>query len=213
MESPNRPCVRPEHACMKLSDIKQRDLSNKKIAILSTDGFEQSELTVPKEQLEKLGATVHVIAPPETKNSGEICGWSDGNWGDSIKVDKKIDATGPEDYDALVLPGGVMNPDKLRMREDATAFIRSFFKAGKPVAAICHGPQILIDCGVLDGREVTSYPSIKNDLKNAGARWTDHEVVVDQALVTSRTPDDLPAFINKIAEEVLEGVHAGQKTA
>ena len=119
----------------------------------------------------------------------------------------------PDKFDALHLPGGVINPDQLRMREDATRFVREFFKAGKPVAAICHGPQTLIDCGVLEGREVTSYPSIKNDLKNAGARWVDREVVVDQGLVTSRTPEDLPAFIDKMIEEITEGVHAGQKTA
>ena len=118
-----------------------------------------------------------------------------------------------DEYDALVLPGGVLNPDQLRMREDATTFVREFFKAGKPVSAICHGPQILIDCGVVEGREMTSYPSIKNDLKNAGARWVDKEVVCDQALTTSRSPDDLPAFIEKTIEEIREGVHEGQKPA
>lgn len=181
------------------------------IAILSTDGFEQSELTEPLDKLRKAGATVHVVSP----KSGEIKGWDNGNWGESVKVDRTIkDAQAKVDeYDALVLPGGVMNPDKLRMSEEATRFVREFFKAGKPVAAICHGPQILIDCGVIEGREMTSYPSIKNDLKNAGARWVDQEVVVDQGLVTSRTPKDLPAFIDKIIEEVREGVHAGQKTA
>lgn len=195
------------------TEIKQRDLSSKVIAILSTDGFEQSELIEPKTKLEGMGATVHIVAPDDTLKAGEIKGWNHTDWGEAVKVDKTIDTASPDDYDALVLPGGVMNPDKLRMREDATAFARAFFKDGKPVAAICHGPQLLIDCGVLEGRELTSYPSIKNDLKNAGARWTDQEVVVDQALVTSRTPDDLPAFINKISEEVLEGIHAGQKTA
>jgi protease I len=118
-----------------------------------------------------------------------------------------------DDYDALVLPGGVMNPDTLRMRADATSFARDFFKAGKPVSAICHGPQILIDCGVIEGRELTSYPSIKLDLKNAGARWIDKEVVTDDGLTTSRTPDDLPAFIAKTIEEIREGEHARQATA
>lgn len=184
---------------------------NATIAILSTDGFEQSELIEPLNKLREAGATCHVVSP----KSGEIKGWDNGNWGKSVKVDRTIaDAEAKVDeYDALVLPGGVMNPDKLRMSEDATRFVREFFKAGKPVAAICHGPQILIDCGVVEGREMTSYPSIKNDLKNAGARWVDKEVVVDQGLVTSRTPKDLPAFIDKIIEEVREGVHAGQKTA
>ncbi len=182
-----------------------------KIAVLATDGFEQSELTEPVKRLRDAGATVHIVAP----ESGSIRGWNDGNWGDSVDVDCTIDDAQArvDEYDALVLPGGVMNPDKLRMREDATTFVREFFKAGKPVSAICHGPQILIDCGVIEGRELTSYPSIKNDLKNAGARWVDQAVVCDQALTTSRTPDDLPAFIEKTIEEIREGVHAGQKTA
>lgn len=191
-----------------------RDMSKKleaTVAILSTDGFEQSELIEPMNKLREAGATVHVIAP----DAGEIKGWDKGDWGERVPVDKTIEeALGAVDqYDALVLPGGVMNPDKLRMREDATRFVREFFKAGKPVSAICHGPQVLIDCGVVEGREMTSYPSIKNDLKNAGARWVDREVVCDQALTTSRTPDDLPAFISKTIEEIREGVHAGQKTA
>lgn len=186
-------------------------LNDHRIAVLATDGYEQSELTEPIKALKAEGATVHVIAPHE----GQIKGWANGNWGDPVDVDRTIkDALGRVDeYDALVLPGGVMNPDALRMREDATTFVREFFKAGKPVGAICHGPQILIDCGVLDGREVTSYPSIKNDLKNAGARWVDMECVCDEALVTSRTPDDLPAFNKKLIEEIREGVHKHQKTA
>lgn len=181
------------------------------IAILATDGFEQSELLEPLERLREAGATVHVVAP----ESGEIRGWNHTDWGEGVPVDRTIDEAHArvDEYDGLVLPGGVMNPDKLRMREDATRFVREFFKAGKPVGAICHGPQILIDCGVIEGRELTSYPSIKNDLKNAGARWVDAEVVVDQGLVTSRTPDDLPAFIKKTIEEVGEGVHEGQRTA
>ncbi len=184
---------------------------NATIAVLATDGFEQSELTEPVRALEEAGAAVHIVSP----EMGQIRGWKDGNWGDSVDVDRTIDEAQVrvEEYDALVLPGGVMNPDKLRMREDATTFVREFFKAGKPVAAICHGPQVLIDCGVVEGREMTSYPSVKNDLKNAGARWVDKEVVVDQGLVTSRSPDDLPAFNKKMIEEIREGVHAGQKTA
>jgi protease I len=184
---------------------------NATVAVLSMEGFEQSELTEPVEALREAGATVHVISA----HKGSIRGWDDGDWGDRVPVDRTIEEAQEHvaEYDALVLPGGVINPDQLRMREDATRFVREFFKAGKPVAAICHGPQTLIDCGVLEGREVTSYPSIKNDLKNAGARWVDREVVVDQGLVTSRTPEDLPAFIEKMIEEITEGVHAGQKTA
>ena len=192
---------------------KSYDLSGEKVAILSTDGFEQSELTQPLDTLRKWGATVHVIAPDKTKTAGKITGWNNGDWGDIVDVDKTIAQANADDYDALVIPGGVMNPDKLRMREDATTFVREFFKAGKPVGAICHGAQLLIDCGVLQGREVTSYPSIKLDLKNAGVRWENREVIVDQGLVTSRTPDDLPAFIAKLGEEIKEGVHAAQKTA
>lgn len=184
-------------------------LNGKTIAILSTDGFEQSELVRPLEALKESGAEVHVVTP----DGSDIKGWDNNNWGETIKADRSLSDAKAESYDALVLPGGVMNPDKLRMRQDATTFVRDFFKAGKPVSAICHGPQILIDCGVIEGREVTSYPSIKNDLKNAGARWVDREVVTDQALTTSRTPDDLPAFIDKTIEEILEGKHAGQKTA
>jgi len=186
-------------------------LKEKKIAILATHGFEQSELEHPLEELTKLGATCHVIAPEE----GDIKGWKDGNWGREFTVDMTIkDAHGRVDeFHALLLPGGVMNPDQLRMRQDATAFVREFFKQGKPVGAICHGPQILIDCAVLSGREVTSYPSIKEDLKNAGARWEDREVVCDKGLVTSRTPDDLPAFTGKLVEEIREGIHEEQRTA
>ena len=186
-------------------------LTDTRIACLATDGFEQSELTEPMKALKEQGADVHVIAPEE----GEIRGWKHGEWGESVNVDRTIkDASARMDeYDALLLPGGVLNPDQLRMREDATAFVRHFFKEGKPVGAICHGPQILIDCGVIEGRRLTSYPSIKNDLKNAGARWEDNQVVCDQGLVTSRTPDDLPGFCDKLIEEVREGVHKRQKTA
>ncbi len=183
-----------------------QDISNKKIAIISTHGFEHSELTKPLEKLKEAGAEVHVVSP----ESGFIRGWSSGDWAGSVGVDVTLDKANPDDYDALVIPGGVINPDKLRTNEDALAFIRAFFKAGKPVSAICHAPQVLIDCDVLDGREVTSYHSIKQDLKNAGARWTDQEVVCDQALTTSRTPADLDAFIAKTIEEIKEGKHAGQ---
>ncbi len=187
------------------------DLSTKTVAVMATNGFEQSELTEPVAALKDAGVTVHIVAP----EAGHIKGWDHDNWGDKIAVDRTIEEAQAhaDEYDALVLPGGVMNPDQLRMNEDALTFVREFFKTGKPVAAICHGPQILIDAGVIEGREVTSYPSIKTDLKNAGARWTDQEVVVDQGLVTSRTPDDLPAFNAKLLEELAEGVHAGNRTA
>ena len=186
-------------------------LKDTKVAILSTNGFEQSELFEPLKALKDEGADVKVVS----YHPDSIRGWSGDNWGDSIDVDMTIkDALARADeFDALVLPGGVANPDALRTNEDAIEFTRTFFKAGKPVSAICHGPQILIECDVLQGREVTSYKSIKTDLKNAGARWVDKEVVCDQALTTSRTPDDLPAFIKKTIEEIAEGIHAGQKTA
>lgn len=188
---------------------RSKRLEGKTIAILSADGFEQSELEQPLQALGDEGAQVHIVTP----EGKDIRGWQDGNWGDTVNADRATEDADAESYDALVLPGGVMNPDTLRVRQDATTFVRGFFKAGKPVSAICHGPQLLIDCGVVQGREMTSHPSIKNDLKNAGARWVDREVVADQGLTTSRTPEDLPAFIDKTIEEVLEGRRAGQKTA
>ena len=186
-------------------------LNDRTVAVLATHGYEQSELVEPVNALKEAGASVHIVAP----EAGTIRGWNNTDWGDEVPVDRTINEAHAraDEYDALILPGGVMNPDKLRMREDATAFVRTFFKAGKPVSAICHGPQILIDCGVLEGREVTSYPSIKLDLKNAGARWEDREVITDKGLTTSRTPDDLPAFIDKTLEEIAEGIHPAQKTA
>ncbi|GAB4547012.1 MAG: type 1 glutamine amidotransferase domain-containing protein [Phycisphaerales bacterium] len=186
-----------------------RTLNDTRIAILATHGFERSELEVPLDMLRERGAHVDIIAP----EAGTIRGWKDGDWSGSFDVNKTIEEAEPGDYHALVLPGGVMNPDALRVRQDATGFIRAFFKDGKPVSAICHGPQILIDCGVLEGRTVTSYPSIKMDLKNAGARWVDAEVVTDAGLTTSRTPDDLDAFMKKTIEEILEGTHRLQATA
>ncbi|SMO80759.1 type 1 glutamine amidotransferase domain-containing protein [Gracilimonas mengyeensis] len=185
------------------------ELNGKKVAILATNGFEEVELTNPREALHEAGAETHIISP----ESGSIKSWATDQWGDDFDVDVALENASAEEYDSLLLPGGVLNPDQLRMNDDAIEFVRSFFKDGKPVAAICHGPQILIDAEVLQGRELTSYPSIKNDLKNAGARWVDNEVVVDQGLTTSRTPDDLPAFNSKMIEEIREGVHAEQMTA
>jgi protease I len=178
-------------------------LSNHKVAILTEEGFEQVELTSPKAALEAVGATVHVISP----KSGKIRAWDKTNWGIEIEVDKKLSDVSPDEYDALVLPGGVLNPDKLRQNNEAVAFVASFLEESKPVAAICHGPQMLIETDMIYGRRLTSYPSLQTDLKNAGADWVDEEVVVDDGLVTSRRPADLQAFNKKMIEEFAEGVH------
>ena len=178
----------------------------KKIAILATNGFEEVELTSPKEALDKEGFETHIVS----LESGSIKSWKDGNWGESFSVDKTLDQVSASDYNALLLPGGVINPDKLRREDKALTFVRDFFKQEKPVAAICHGPQILIDAEVVKGRKMTSFPSIKKDLMNAGANWVDEEVVVDQGFVTSRSPEDLEAFNSKLVEEVYEGKHDEQ---
>jgi protease I len=180
-------------------------LHDRKVAMLVTDGFEQVELTKPRTALEDAGAEVDIVAPA----SGRVRAWNRREWGDEFEIDVSLANARPEDYDALVLPGGVMSPDKLRMNEGAVRFVRAFFDANKPVAAICHGPWTLIDAGVVEGRELTSYPSLRKDLENAGARWVNREVVVDNGLVTSRDPNDLPAFNRKMVEEIAEGVHAG----
>ena len=179
------------------------DISDRKVAILSTHGFEQSELETPLEELKKAGATVHVIAP----DSGEIRGWDGGDWGQSVKVDKTLSSVDAADYDALMLPGGQMNPDTLRANKDAVEFVRAFWDAKKPIGAICHAPWLLIEADIINGRDVTSYHSIRRDVENAGGRWQDSEVVCDNALVTSRNPDDLPAFCAKLIEEIAEGKH------
>ncbi len=181
----------------------ERKLTNKKVAVLVADGFEESEFTKPVEALKNADAQVEVIS----LKSGKVKAWSNKNWGDEYPVDKVIGEANAQDYDALVLPGGVMNPDKLRTNQDAVDFVRSFFVDHKPIAAICHGPWTMIETGALKGRKVTSYPSIRTDLQNAGAIWTDEEVVVDNGLVTSRKPDDLPAFCKKMIEEIAEGQH------
>ena len=179
-------------------------LEGKRIAILVADGFEQVELTSPKEALEEAGAETEIVSPAEKK----VRGWDETDWGSKFKVDVALGEANAADYDALLLPGGVMNPDHLRLEPKAIHFIREFFAAGKPVAAICHGPWTLIDAGVARGRRMTSYPSLRMDLKNAGVDWVDEEVVVDNGLVTSRRPADLPAFNRKLVEEVGEGVHS-----
>lgn len=183
-----------------------QELKNRKVAILATDGFEQVELTEPKQALEQAGAQVHVVAP----EGDSIQGWNHHDKGDTVPVDRTLAQVRASDYDALVLPGGVLNPDQLRTNDQALQFIKAFFADSKPVAAICHGPWTLIDAGVVKGRTVTSWPSLKTDLSNAGAKWVDQEVVVDQGLVTSRNPQDLPAFNSKIVEEFCEGKHLAQ---
>jgi len=180
-------------------------LNNRKVAILTEEGFEQVELTSPKEALEKAGATVHIVSP----KTGKIKAWNHTDWGIEVQVDKQLSEVNPDDYDALVLPGGVLNPDKLRQNKQAVAFVSAFLDEGKPIAAICHGPQTLIETGMMGGRTLTSFPSLQTDLKNAGARWVDQEVVVDNGLVTSRKPADLDAFNAKAIEEFAEGVHEG----
>lgn len=171
-------------------------LSEKKIAILVTDGFEQVEMTETRKALDEQGALTELISI----NPGVVKAWKHPEWGDVFTVDKTIVDVNASDYDALLLPGGVMNPDSLRMNRDAVAFIKKFFDEGKPVAAICHGAWTLIEAGVVKGRKMTSWPSIQTDLRNAGAIWEDSEVVVDNGLVTSRKPDDIPAFNKKMIE-------------
>lgn len=181
-----------------------QQLSGKKVAILVADGFEQVELTDPRDALTKAGAEAQVVSPAKRK----VKGWNMTDWGDEVEVDVALAKAKPEDYDALLLPGGVMNPDTLRGDEDAVRFIKHFVDAAKPIAAICHGPWTLIEAGAVAGRTMTSYSSIKTDLKNAGANWVDEAVVVDRGLVTSRNPGDLKAFNKKMVEEFAEGPHA-----
>jgi protease I len=179
-------------------------LNGKRVAILVEKGFEQVELTEPRRALQEAGAQAHIVSPQQ----GQVRAWDHTDWGEAYTVDVPLAQARPEDFDALVLPGGVMNPDKMRRNEKALAFVRAFFDAGKPVAAICHAPWTLIDAGVVEGRRMTSYHTLQTDLRNAGAQWVDEEVVVDNGLVTSRNPDDLPAFNRKMIEEFSEGVHA-----
>lgn len=183
--------------------MTNQKLSGCRVAILATDGFEQSELFEPKNALLEAGADVKVVSPKD----GEIKGWKHSDWGDKCKVDLSLEDAQADDFDALMLPGGVMNPDKLRMNEKAVEFIRGFTMKGKPIAAICHGPWPLIDAGYVTGKRMTSWPSLRTDLDNAGANWVDQEVVVDHGLVTSRKPDDIPAFNRKMIEEFAEGIH------
>ncbi len=178
---------------------------NKRVAILATDGFEQAELEEPMQALRKAGAEVSVVAP----RAGKIQGMKHADKGDRFEVDLVLEQADPASFDALLLPGGLMNPDELRATPAAVAFTRAFADAGKPIAAICHGPWVLIEAGIVSGRRLTSWPAIQTDIRNAGGEWVDEEVVVDQGLVTSRTPDDIPAFNAKMIEEFAEGYHAG----
>jgi len=179
------------------------ELKGKKVAILATNGFEESELFEPKNALEENGAEVHIISP----ETGKITAWKHGEWSRKADVNKALADAEVADYDALMLPGGVINPDKLRRDPNAIKFVRDFTVSGKPVAAICHGPQLLIDAEVVDGKIMTSFFSIKKDLQNAGANWVDQEVVIDDNLITSRNPNDIGAFNQKLIETIAEGKH------
>jgi protease I len=179
------------------------DISQAKILIIATNGFEQDELEIPRDKLKAAGAKV-VIASPDGK---DIKGWKHTDWGRSVSVDLKLSEAKQADYNALVIPGGVMNPDKLRVDKDAMSLVKAFLSSGKVVAAVCHGPWLLVQADALKGRQATSYPSIRKDLENAGAHWIDETVVTDNGIITSRNPDDLPAFVSKIIEEIEEGKH------
>ena len=181
-------------------------LNGKRIAALVDNGFEQVELTDPRKALERAGAHVDIVSP----HSGKVKGWQHTKWGDDFPVDRPLAQASADDYDGLLLPGGVMNPDKLRMNAQAIAFVRAFVDAGKPIAAICHAPWTLIEAGGVRGKRMTSWPSLRTDLKNAGASWVDEMVVVDSGLVTSRKPEDIPAFSEKAIEEFAEGRHRQQ---
>jgi len=183
------------------------ELAGKRIAILATEGVEQVELIEPRKALEDAGADTDVVSPKE----GKFKAWNLKDWGEEINVDVNLKSADASTYDALVLPGGVMNPDHLRQDRQAVQFVRSFFEAKKPVAAICHGPWMLVEAGVAKGRTMTSWPSLQTDIRNAGGQWVDQEVVTDQGLVTSRKPDDIPAFNRKMVEEFAEGKHKAQR--
>jgi protease I len=183
--------------------MPDQTLAGRKVAVLATDGFEQSELEKPVEALKAAGAQVEIVSP----KAGQIQGWEHQDKGRTVGVDRTLADADPAAYDAIVLPGGVMNPDALRLEPAAIAFVRRFVTDKKPIAAICHGPWTLINAGGVEGKHMTSWPSLQADLRNAGALWTDREVVVDQGLVTSRKPDDLPAFCAKMIEEFAEGRH------
>ncbi len=192
--------------------MKSNHLNGKTVAILATEGFEQVELEQPKEALENAGAKTVVIAPEAGTKDGKIKGWDKTKWGDTVKVDMPLSEADASDFDMLVLPGGVMNPDKLRMEPDAVSLVKEFVAQGKPVAAICHGPWLLIEADVVRGSTMTSWPSLQTDLRNAGGNWVDEEVVEDDGLITSRKPEDIPAFSRKLIE-VLEAEESEYRKA
>lgn len=184
------------------------ELNGKKVAILVASGFEQVEMTEPRKALDQAGAQTYIISP----ENGKVQGWNHHDKADSFPVDVPLDNSNPADYDALLLPGGVINPDQLRLNDTAIQFIKAFVDTGKPIAAICHGPWTLINAGGVRGRRITSWPSLQADLQNAGAQWVNEEVVTDNGLVTSRKPDDIPAFNRKMIEEFAEGSHQRTRT-
>lgn len=177
--------------------------NQKQVAILTENGFEEIELTSPKKAMENAGIKVDIVSAQK----GKVKGWNHDHWSIELPVDVNLSDANMDDYDALMIPGGVINPDMMRVNEDYVNFAKDFMESGKPVAAICHGPQLLIETGLLEGRKMTSYPSIKTDIKNAGAKWMNKEVVVDNGLITSRSPKDLDAFNKKLLQEIREGVH------
>jgi protease I len=187
--------------------MAKQNLKGKRVAILATDGVEEVELKEPRKALDAAGAETTLVSP----KTGTIKGWQHDQWGGQIPVDLQLDDAREEDFDALMLPGGVMNPDHLRVNRNAVEFVRSFFAAGKPVAAICHAPWMLVEAGVVRGKTLTSWPSLKTDIQNAGGDWVNREVVNDEGLVTSRKPDDIPQFNAKMIEEFGEGIHEGQR--
>jgi protease I len=189
--------------------MADKKLQGKRVAILATDGFEQAELLEPRKALDDAGAETKVIS----LKSGKIKGWKHTDWGQEVQVDETIDQARADAFDALVLPGGVINPDKLRMEPKAVAFVKSFFDANKPVAAICHGPWTVIEAGVAKGRKIASWPSLKTDVRNAGAEWVDSEAVTDGNLVTARKPDDIPAFNHALIELISTGVKQQKRPA
>jgi protease I len=186
-----------------------QQLNGKKVAILVENGFEQVELTEPRKALQEAGAQAPIVSPVQ----GHVKGWNHTEWGDTFPVDVPLADAKPDDFDALLLPGGVINPDKLRMNPTAVQFVKAFFDAGKPIASICHGPWMLVEAEVARGRTLTSWPSLKTDIRNAGGHWVDQEVVTDNGVVTSRKPDDIPAFNRKMIEEFAEGKHRQRHAA
>ncbi|MGH7712652.1 MAG: type 1 glutamine amidotransferase domain-containing protein [Gemmatimonadaceae bacterium] len=189
--------------------MASKNLAGKRVAILATDGVEQSELTQPRQALDDAGAETVLVSPKD----GKIKAWQHGNWADEIPVDLSLSKARADDFDALMLPGGVMNPDRLRLVREAVELVKAFFHSGKPIAAICHAPWLLVEADVIRGRTLTSWPSLQTDIRNAGGDWVDREVVTDLGLVTSRKPDDIPAFSRKMIEEIAEGTHAGRAAA